>query len=73
MAKYLLKRFLSLIPVAIVISILLFVIVKMVPGDPVLMAYGEELNSEEFIRFPELKEEFYNRKYREMGLDKSFF
>lgn len=73
MAKYLLKRFLSLIPVAIVISIVLFVIVKMVPGDPVLMAYGEELSSEEFLRFPELKEEFYNRKYKEMGLDKSLF
>lgn len=70
MAKYLFKRFLSLIPVAIVISIVLFTIVKMVPGDPILIAYGEELGSEEFSRFPEKREEFIQEKRKEMGLDK---
>jgi peptide/nickel transport system permease protein len=70
MAKYLFKRFLSLIPVAIIISVVLFAIVKMVPGDPVLMAYGEELGSQVYNEHPELKEEFIRRKTEEMGLDK---
>ena len=35
MLKFFGRRILSLIPVVIVISIMLFVIMKMMPGDPV--------------------------------------
>jgi peptide/nickel transport system permease protein len=73
MAKYLFKRFLSLIPVAIIISIVLFVVVKMVPGDPIVMAYGDELASPEYAQNPGLREEFIERKTKELGLDKDLF
>lgn len=52
MGKYLLKRFLSLIPVIIVISIILFVIVKLVPGDPVEMAYADVLSQPQYQKNP---------------------
>lgn len=71
MGKYLLKRFLSLIPVAIIISIILFGIVKIVPGDPVEMAYGEVLASQEYAKNPELREQFKEEKRKELGLDKT--
>ena len=69
MGKYLFKRFLSLIPVVIVISIILFTIVKMVPGDPVQMAYGAELASNEFAKDPAARERFIEEKRDELGLD----
>ncbi len=71
MGKYLLKRFLTLIPVAIVISIILFGIVKIVPGNPVEMAYGDVLASPEFVRNPAAREQFIKEKEKELGLDKS--
>ncbi|HHU56094.1 MAG TPA: ABC transporter permease [Acholeplasmataceae bacterium] len=71
MGKYLLKRFLSLIPVVFIISIILFVIVKTVPGDPVEIMYYEQLNSPEMQRYPEKREEFYQKKWEEMGLNDS--
>src|SRR5690554_3176211 len=70
MGKYLFKRFLSLIPVAIIISIILFGIVKIVPGDPVEMAYEDVLSSQEYARDPELRERFKQEKREELGLDK---
>lgn len=73
MGKYLLKRFLSLIPVVIVISIMLFAIVKIVPGDPVLMAYGEELSSPVYAKDPIARENFIQQKRIELGLDKDLF
>ncbi|MDU3153936.1 MAG: hypothetical protein E6706_06930 [Anaerococcus hydrogenalis] len=36
MLKYIIKRIINLIPVAIIISILVFVLSKSMPGDPVL-------------------------------------
>ncbi|MCK9471511.1 MAG: ABC transporter permease [Bacilli bacterium] len=71
MGKYLLKRFLSLIPVAIIISIILFGIVKIVPGDPVEMAYGEVLASQEYAKNPEARERFKEEMREVLGLNKS--
>ncbi len=71
MGKYLLKRFLTLIPVAIIISIVLFGIVKIVPGDPIQMAYGELLAAPEYARDPELRQQFIDEKRAELGLDRS--
>ena len=69
MGKYLFKRFLSLIPVIIVISIILFFIVKIVPGDPVQMAYADQLSRPEFAKNPDLREQFIKEKRHELGLD----
>lgn len=69
MGKYLLKRFLLLIPVAIVISIILFGVVKLVPGDPIIMAYGDVLASEPYVSHPELREQFIEQKREELGLN----
>jgi len=69
MGKYLLKRFLSLIPVIIVISIILFVIVKLVPGDPVEMAYADVLSQPQYQKNPKERERFIQEKRHEMGLD----
>lgn len=71
MGKYLLKRIISLIPVAFVISVILFVIVVSVPGDPVDLAYSHLYGSPEF-RGPdgaERLEEFKRQKREEMGLN----
>lgn len=71
MGKYLLKRFLSLIPVAFIISIVLFIIVISVPGDPVNLAYSH-LFSDPMFRGEEgavRLEEFKAEKREELGLN----
>lgn len=73
MGKYLFKRFLSLIPVVVVISIILFTIVNLVPGDPIQIAYADVLGSEEFARDPSLREAFIAQKRAEFGLDDTLF
>lgn len=66
MFKYISKRFLSLIPVVIIISIMLFSFVKLMPGDPVKVMLGTGN-----IKDPVLYEKAYNDLYEELGLDKS--
>lgn len=71
MGKYLLKRFLSLIPVAFIISIILFIIVTSVPGDPVDLAYSH-LYGDPMFRGAEgaiRLEEFKAQKREELGLN----
>ncbi len=71
MGKYLLKRILSLIPVAFIISIILFVIVVSVPGDPVDLAYSHLYGLPEFKGEEGAKrlEEFKAEKREELGLN----
>jgi peptide/nickel transport system permease protein len=45
-AHYLAKRVLSLIPVLLVVSIVVFLLVYLTPGDPVSVILGEEANPE---------------------------
>ncbi|MDD2495656.1 MAG: ABC transporter permease [Tissierellia bacterium] len=59
MFKYILKRFLMVIPVIIGVSFLVYFIISLTPGDPVKMMLGEEA-SEESIQ--EVRDE--------LGLDK---
>ena len=59
MHKYILKRFLMVIPVIIGVSFLVYFIISLTPGDPVKMMLGEEA-SEESIQ--EVRDE--------LGLDK---
>lgn len=41
MGQYIIKRLLSIIPLLLVVSIIVFLMVQLVPGDPVLMMLGE--------------------------------
>lgn len=66
MFKYLVRRIMSLIPVIIIISIMLFGIVKMVPGDPVRGMLPPETSAT-----PEEWQAMYDEMYTRLGLDKS--
>ncbi|CAM3669591.1 ABC transporter permease [Erysipelothrix urinaevulpis] len=65
MLKYLGKRIMSLIPVVIIISILLFSLVKMMPGDVVLGMINPN------IKDPVAYKQEYARIEQQLGLDKS--
>ena len=41
MHKYVIKRLLSLIPVLFIVSIVIFMLIHLVPGDPAAMMLGE--------------------------------
>lgn len=64
--KYVIKRLINLIPVLIIISIILFGISKLMPGDPVLllMPTGGFKNENQ-------KQEMYNNIEKKYGFDKS--
>ena len=64
MLRYLLKRILILIPVIICISIILFAIGKMMPGDPVRALLPPTLKPDQY-------EIAYANMYARLGLDKS--
>lgn len=63
MLKYLLKRLLSLIPVVFIISVLLFGMVKAMPGDPVLQLMNPN------IKDPAQYEAQYERIKEDLGLN----
>ncbi len=48
MARYILKRILILIPVIVLVSILLFAVVKTMPGDPVALMLPQDLSPEQY-------------------------
>ncbi|MCQ5121821.1 ABC transporter permease [Massilicoli timonensis] len=64
MIKYSIKRILSLIPVIFAISIVLFSLTKIMPGDPVSMMIPTSAKPEQI---PQLREEIT----KQLGLDKS--
>lgn len=59
MTRYILRRLLALIPILVGVSVLIFVIMRMVPGDPARQALGPEATGDEVERL-----------HREWGLDK---
>ena len=59
MQRYLIRRLLQFIPVLLMASILIFVIIRLIPGDPAMMRLGVE-GTEEAVQ----------RVREEMGLDK---
>lgn len=65
MIKFLAKRFASLIPVVFVISLMLFGMFKIMPGDPVLLMLPPDL------RTPQEREMYYEIYSQRLGLDKS--
>ncbi len=65
MLKYIGKRLVSLIPVIFIISVMLFGLMKIMPGDPVKLMMPPSIKS------PEEYDRIYNQKRAELGLDKS--
>jgi peptide/nickel transport system permease protein len=47
MKKYILKRFLSLIPTVLIVSVVVFLLVHLTPGDPAAMMLGEDATQED--------------------------
>lgn len=64
--RYLVKRFVYIVFVFFIISILMFFIYKSMPGDPVTMMLGASRNSMK----PEAYQALYDRTRQELGLDK---
>ena len=60
MLKYFLKRLLDLIPTLVGVTVISFFLVRMVPGDPVMLMLGERGASPE--RYQEMK--------KNLGLDR---
>lgn len=50
MLKYIIRRILQLIPVIVGISILVFMLVHLAPGDPIRLLLGEEATPEDYAR-----------------------
>src|SRR6476619_4980858 len=65
MTKYVLRRLLATIPVIIVTSIILFVLMRVLPGDPILMIAGEAQS--------DISPELLDRLRRENGLDQPVY
>ncbi|MGX8850302.1 ABC transporter permease [Amedibacillus sp. YH-ame10] len=63
MLKYCIKRILSLIPVVFVISILLFSMMKLMPGDPIKLSMSPNVR-------PEYYDTVYEAQKKKMGFDK---
>ena len=59
MVKYILKRFLLLIPTLIVVGVLVFLLMHLTPGDPAVIMLGAEATEENLVSLR-----------RELGLDK---
>ena len=64
MLRYVVKRILILIPVVIAISILLFAISKMMPGDPISGMIPGTLKADQ-------RQAVYDAMYKKLGMDKS--
>ncbi len=64
MLKYLIKRLLILIPVLFLVSVLIFAIVKMMPGDPVALMLPTDLPPAQYAIQHEVM-------YQKLGLDQN--
>ncbi len=62
MAQYIIRRLFALIPVLIGVSLVVFFLIRMIPGDPVIVMLGERANPQDI-----------ERVRREMGLDRPIY
>jgi len=53
LAQYIVRRLLALIPVLFGVSILVFSLIRMIPGDPVIVMLGERARPEDIARLRE--------------------
>lgn len=65
MSKFLLKRIVSLIPVVIIISVMLFTMFRMMPGDPIRAMMPT------YIKDPNDYKIMYQQLYEKFGFDKN--
>ena len=61
MTGYIARRLLMMVPVAFLASVILFALLKLTPGDPVLIQLGEQVTAEN-----------YRALQRELGLDQAW-
>ncbi len=64
MLRYIVKRVLILIPVVFLVSVVIFSIVKIMPGDPVRLALPTDITEAQY-------KASYDAMYKKLGLDKS--
>ena len=50
MAQFIVRRLLALIPVLIGVSLVVFFLIRMIPGDPVIVMLGERANAQDVAR-----------------------
>ncbi len=62
MGNFLLKRIIATIPVMIIVAIIVFTLIRLVPGDPAAVIAGNMATNEDIARIRS-----------ELGLDRSFF
>ncbi|MGL5002459.1 MAG: ABC transporter permease, partial [Casimicrobium sp.] len=62
MGAFLTKRILATIPVMLIVAIIVFTLIRMVPGDPAAVIAGNMATNEDIARIR-----------TELGLDRSFF
>ncbi|MBM4459377.1 MAG: ABC transporter permease [Chloroflexi bacterium] len=62
MAQFIVRRLLALIPVLIGVSLVVFFLIRMIPGDPVIVMLGERANAQDVARVR-----------REMGFDRPIY
>ena len=61
MVKFIFKRLLQLIPVLLLVGVVVFIIVRLIPGDPAVVMLGPEATASEIVMMRE-----------SLGLDKPF-
>ena len=61
MSGYIVRRLLSMVPVAFIVTVALFILVRSIPGDPVRVILGEQITPQT-----------YQAKRHELGLDQSY-
>lgn len=66
MLKYIIKRLISLIPVILIVSIMLFALTKMMPGDPARHMLNPGIKAEQF-------KVAYEAMRRKLGLDQPYY
>ncbi len=64
MLRYIIKRILILIPVVFFVSVIIFAVVKIMPGDPVSFMLPPDISPEQY-------EASYDAMYKKLGLDKN--
>jgi peptide/nickel transport system permease protein len=62
LAQFIVRRLLALIPVLIGVSLVVFFLIRMIPGDPVIVMLGERANVQDVARVR-----------REMGFDRPIY
>ena len=63
MAKYIIKRFIALIPVLLGVTLIIFTLLYITPGDPALIMLSDEAATPEAIA----------QIHEELGLDDPFW